>query len=155
MTLISGTWITAADVLAVTGVNVGDSDVAQAQGVIDIISNVTTEDSATMSARDIRLISLALCYQTVWQYNQIDVLTRTDVASITQDGLQFTPANKDALMLAPLAKRCLDRLSWRKPRSIRVRPGRGTTYQTIEALQDAWLRDADGLNAGWQSGDAS
>lgn len=145
------TWASTADVLAYTGATVTDAQIAVSQGLIDIYAQVTPDTTDPISERDLRLLKQALAYQTVWQVNQIDVMTRTDVSSVNQDNMQFTPAGPESLILAPLAKRCLDRLSWRKPRSLRVRSGRGTTYQDIEALQDAWLRDGDGLND-WQPG---
>lgn len=145
------TWATTADVLEYTGTTVTDAQITQAQGVIDIISGVTPDGDDVISTRDQRLLKQALAYQTVWMVNQIDVFTRTDVDSLTQDGLQIAPGNDDALILAPLAKRCLDRLSWRKARSLRVRPGRGDTFPTIEAYQAGWLADAEGTND-WQQG---
>lgn len=143
-------WATAADVLAYTGATVTDAQISVSQGVIDIYSQVTTDTIDPISERDRRLLKQALAYQTVWQINQVDVFTRTDVSSVNQDNMQFAPANAEALMLAPLAKRCLDRLSWRRPRSLRLRPGRGTRYQTVEAWQDSWLRDGEGTHSDWQ-----
>lgn len=140
------TWASIADVLAYTGATVTDAQIGVAQGVIDIYAQVTTDTVEPISPRDRRLLKQALSYQTVWQINQVDLITRTDVSQVNQDGMSFSPAGADALLLAPLTKRCLDRLSWRRPRSLRVRQGRGTSYQNIEALQDAWLRDGEGLN---------
>lgn len=146
MPIIAGTWATAADVLAVTGQTVDTAEVTRAQGVIDIYSNVTIEASGNVRARDARLLSMAVCYQTAWQANQIDVMTRTDVQSLSQDGASFTTSNDEALVLAPLAKRCLDRLSWAKPRSLRVKSNLGDSdcerYPTIESWQRGWLRDS-------------
>lgn len=147
----ANSWATPEQVLAVTGVSVTDAQLTQAQSVIDIFSNITFDDADTISLRDTRLISLATCYQAVWQANQIDVTTRTDVSALTQDGIQVTPRGADSLLLAPLAKRCLDRLSWRKARSVRVRPGRCIQYPNIEAVQEAWLSDAAGLD-NWSQG---
>jgi hypothetical protein len=152
MSLISGSWATTDDVLAVTGATVNDDVLTQAQGVIDVYSNVTIESSGAFSARDIRLLGLALCYQVAWQVNQVDIFTRTDVISVTQDGLSFNPANPEALELAPLAKRCLDRLSWRKPRSLRVRSSTDPIYPRIEDVEAAWLRDEGPFNTGWEQG---
>lgn len=144
-------WATAAEVLAYTGATVTDDQIGVSQGLIDIYANVTIDEQDVLGDRDLRLLKQALSYQTAWQVNQIDVMTRTDVTAVDQDGLKFTPANAEALLLAPLAKRCLDRLSWRKPRSLRVKPGRHHSYPNIESLQDAWLRDGEGTNSGWLS----
>lgn len=147
-------WASVADVLAYTGAVVTDLQIGVAQGVIDIYAQVTPDTTDPISPRDLRLLKQALAYQTVWQANQVDLITRTDVSQVNQDGLSFTPAHSEALILAPLASRCLARVSWRQPRSIRVRQGRGTSYQNIEALQDAWLRDGEGLND-WRPGGAA
>ncbi|MGH3991904.1 MAG: hypothetical protein ACRDSN_05505, partial [Pseudonocardiaceae bacterium] len=104
-------WATVADVLAYTGATVTDAQITQAQGVLDIMANVTNDAAANLKARDVRLLKQATAYQTVWMVNQVDTFTRTDVTGARQDGVQFSAPehNPDYLILAPLAKRCLDR----------------------------------------------
>lgn len=153
MTLISGTWATVEDVLAVTGVTVTSDVLTQAQGVIDIVSNMSVDQAVDLriSARDLRWLGMALCYQAAWQSNQVDVITRTDVTGVTQEGMQFSPANDTALILSPLAKRCLDRISWRRPRSIRLQR-KSYQFTTQEELAHGYLRDDPLFEGGWQSG---
>src|SRR5690606_12174704 len=114
-------WASAEDTLAMTGVQVTEDLLAQAQGVIDVFSGVTEGAEQEISARNRRLLRSAVAYQAAWMVGQIDVMTRTDVSQLRQDGSEFTAAHPDSLVLAPLAKRCLDRLSWRGARSRRVR----------------------------------
>jgi hypothetical protein len=144
-------WASTVDVLAYTNTTVTDAQITVANGVIDLFSGVTDAASGNLSARDLRLLKQATAYQTVWQVAQVDPLTRTDVASLSQDGTSFTTptGNDDALLLSPHAKRCLDRLSWRKSRTLRVTSGE-VRYSTVEAWQAAWLRDGPGTDVGWQ-----
>lgn len=138
-------WASVFEVLELTGVTVTIAQLDYAQGVIDLFSGVTEDAWANLSGRNLRLLNAATAYQAVWMAAQVDVITRTDVSELDQDGVKFTPAHQDALLLAPLAKRCLDRLSWHGARTLRVNP-RGChegRYSDIGAWQAAWLRDAD------------
>ena len=140
-------WTDPAAVLAATGVTVTTNQITQANGIIDIYSNITTAASANLTPRDRRLLASATNYQAAWMARQVDVFTRTEVESATQDGVSFSPAHEDALMLAPLAKRCLDRLSWRKPRSVRVIPTDqfgNPALNPIVATEAEFLRDGAG-----------
>ncbi len=117
------TWADAGFTLAITGVTVSPEQLAQAQGVIDLTSG-TTEDAAVdlaLRPRDLRYLRMAVAYQAAWMSTQIDLFARTEVSSLNQDGLQMTPGHADALLLAPLARRALHRLSWRRTRSVSVR----------------------------------
>jgi hypothetical protein len=145
-------WASIAEVLEYTGSTVTDAQITVANGVIDLFSGVTDLARDNLSDRDLRLLSKAAAYQAVWQIAQVDVFTRTDVATSSQDGASFTAptGNPDFAQLAPLAKRCLDRLSWRKTRSVRVRRGGQVRYTTLEAYQQAWVRDAPGVTPGWE-----
>ncbi len=67
---------------------------------------------------------MAVAYQAAWMTDHPDVFTNVDVSTMLQDGLQFTNAHANAGILAPMAKRAIDRLSWRRNRSIRIRQKR-------------------------------
>lgn len=111
-------WVTAAEASDITGQTVTAAQVTVAHPIIELYSNVTTEASATLKPRDLRLLRYAESYQAYWMASQVDVLSRLDVTDVTQDGVAYTKDDPDALVLAPLAKRCLQRLSWMKSRSI-------------------------------------
>jgi uncharacterized iron-regulated membrane protein len=134
-------WATEAETLALTGVTVSTSVLAQAQGVIELFSGMTEDNTTELAGANARMLRVAVAYQAAWMTSQIDVTSRTDVAQFEQDGARFTAGGADALILAPLARRALDRLSWLRRRSARsVRPGQ-RTFSNIDEYQGAWLRD--------------
>lgn len=134
-------WATAGEALTLTGASVTTAQLAQAQGVVELFAGITEDNTADLGA-NLRLLRAAVAYQAVWMAAQIDVATRTDVQSIQQDGTNVTPGHADALILAPLAKRCLDRLSWRGPRSVRlVATDDGPKFPNLAAYEAAFMRD--------------
>lgn len=140
-------WATEAEVLALTGTSVLAADLAEAHGVIEVMSGVT-QNAENLTARNLRLLRYAVSYQTVWQAAQVDILTRTDVAELDQDGVRVTPSDRNALLLAPLAARCLSQLSWRRPSAIQVnRANPAPRFASLDAAQSAFLTDR--LVGGW------
>jgi hypothetical protein len=111
-------WATTTDVLDMTGVTVTAAQVLQAQTLIELFSGV--DESYKISGRDVRHLRMAVAYQAAWMKGQIDVTTRTDVSTVTQDEMSFTYANTDAPVVAPLARAALKRLSWKTSRSVMV-----------------------------------
>lgn len=142
-------WATTSEVLALTGVTVEDATLSQAQGVIDLVSGVT-EDVEDLSTRDTRLLRAAVAYQAAWMHGQVDVMTRSEVSALEQDGVKVTPTDADALILAPLARRALAGLSWnRRVRTNHVAPAGPRAFRTLEDYREAWLRDE--VAEGWTS----
>lgn len=133
-------WASAAEALVITGATVTDAQLDQAQSVLDLYADVTTAALPGLAARNVRLLKAAHAYQAVWMANQIDVLTRTAVASISQDGVSVVPAGPDALHLAPLAAKALSHLSWFRNATVTVANG-VRRYSTFEAYAADWLRD--------------
>lgn len=113
-------WASLNDVVAYTRVQVDDGTLAAAQGTIDLFSNVTESASGNLKARDLLLLKMACAYQAGWMASQPDLMARMDIKSINQDGMAFDPAHRDALVLSPLAQRCLAKLSWRRTHSVPV-----------------------------------
>ena len=79
-----------------------------------------------------------------------DWATNMDTTNVSQDQVSATWAHANAGVLAPLAKRCIDRVSWRRIRPLRVRPAYGSAFpprhmNIISAVMD----DNDPR---WQSG---
>lgn len=111
-------WATTAEVLDITGETVTDSKVTQAQYVIELFSGVT--EDYVIPGRDARHLKMAVAYQAAWAAHQVDVTTRTDVSQFTQDETSATYANKEAPVLAPLARHALKRLSWKGSRSVKL-----------------------------------
>jgi hypothetical protein len=116
-------WATEDDVVALTGQAVTTDELAMAQALIEgAIGRTEAMATAEMVASDLEWLRRATSYQAVWMAGQPDLFTRMNVKQLSQDGLSAT-MNEDALLLAPLAKRELKRLSWRRgTRSLDVEP---------------------------------
>lgn len=71
--------------------------------------------------RDLYWLRQAVAFQAAWLADTPDYLERNDVESASQDGQSVT-LKQDALVLAPLARRAIKKLSWRGSRSIRPVP---------------------------------
>lgn len=130
-------WATTDEATGYVGVAVSSEQLATAQPVIDIWSGLewtVNFETTRLKSRDLYLLKLAVSYQAKWMADQIDVLNRTDVESVTQDGMSFKNAHVDAQLLAPMAKRALDRVSWRKARTINPTPSKG--YRRNASLND-------------------
>lgn len=127
-------WATKEYASDITGTTVTDANIGVAQGMIELFSGVTEEYN--LRKRDVRHLKMAVAYQAAWVAGQIDVTTRTDVGQVSQDEMSFTYANPDAVVLAPLARAALKRLSWKTSRSVRLQrprdPGEGLTVQAQE-----------------------
>jgi hypothetical protein len=135
-------WASAVDVYALTGATVTDAQVDQATSVIELTSGgrMARLDPAYLSERNLDWLRRAVAYQAAWIASQPDYFTRMDVSSMTQDGIAaaFRP---DGLILSPLARRCLKRLSWRGVRtmtpSINRTPDRaGSRFSSAPDLPD-------------------
>lgn len=140
-------WATEAEALALTGQTVTLAQLTQAQGVIDVFAGAVVESADNLTVRDRRLLRMATAYQAVWMAAQVDVLSRVDVKRVEQDGAEFEPSGENAMLLAPLAQRCLAQLSWRRARSVRVECGI-PRYRNWEAYAAAWMRDEE-PDLGW------
>jgi hypothetical protein len=138
------TWCDVARVLELTGIEVSDPQLLQAQGVIETYVDVDPADPGDISDRDRERLAKALAFQVAWMFEptapKIDQFTHTDVSQLSQDGTSFTYAHPDAAELAPLAKRNIDMLSWNASGPA----GGGRTrrpYEDWNAVRDAVLSD--------------
>lgn len=121
-------WADVSYTTSITGVVVTEAHLAQAQGHIELFSGVT-EDYA-VKARDVRYLRMAVAYQAAFVKGQIDLATRTDVSSVTQDEMSLVYANQEAPVLGPLARHALKRLSWKTNRSVRTPRPQDTLRQS-------------------------
>lgn len=126
---VTGTWASIEDVSDITGVTVTSAQLRRAQYVIDIISGRTYEIRGLLvqedRTRDLRWLKQAVAYQAAWMISQPDMFTRMNVTSVNQDTSQ-AQMGASALTLAPLARRALNRVSWRGTRSLQVQRRRQT-----------------------------
>lgn len=141
------TWASTADVTTYTGINVTAAQVEQAQAVIELFADVT-EDSVTLAPKNLRLLKLAVAYQAAWITQHPDAFTSMDTTSVNQDQVSATFAHANSGILAPLAKRAIDRLSWRRNRGLRIqkRTDPGQIPRTMNVLNAA----ADDDDPRWQ-----
>lgn len=139
-------WATQALTKSLTGVEVTDDDLFKAQAIIELFSGVTIDvsDQDLLSGRNLRLITWATCYQAAFVKNRPDLFTAADTGNWSQDGVSASPSNENAALLAPLATRCLRRLSWRvAPLRAMTRTGRGADRGNRDSAvrddQFAWM----------------
>lgn len=108
-------WATVTDVSTITGSTVDAGQLARATSLIELAVG-RTEDNTFIPARDLRWLKRAVAYQAAWMLAQPDLLTKADVKSSSQDGAW--QVYKGGQLLAPLAKKCLKKLTWRGNRSV-------------------------------------
>lgn len=116
-------YATPADVMNLTGTQVSDQQCAQAQFVIDLVTNRTIAVSGQLRPRDLGWLRYAVAYQAAWITAHPEIFTVQDVQSISQDGLSVTwrsTSGVEVRYLSPLACRALSRVSWMRSRSIAI-----------------------------------
>lgn len=139
-------WATTDDALTYTGIITTAAQVAQAQAVVELFADVTEE--ALISGKNLRILKLAVSYQAAWITQHPDAFTNMDTTSVSQDQVSATWLHANAGILAPLAKRSIDRLSWKRNRAIRIRRrGEGTM---IPRLLNATSAVADDNDPRWE-----
>jgi hypothetical protein len=97
---------------------VDQKDLDAAYPIVELFAGVSVDAADSLKPRDVRLLAYAEAYQAAWMQSQSDVTGRMDVTQVVQDGVQYSKDDPDAHVLAPLAKRCINRLSWRKSRTL-------------------------------------
>jgi hypothetical protein len=135
-------WADGDDVTDLTGAQATDGEILRAQALIELFCG-TTYDTPTdnISSRNLRLLRMAVAYQTVWMQERPDIFTHIDLDSYSQDGASGQYSHANANLLAPLAKRSLDRLSWRSaPLRVR-RGGSNTEYYDDNGPRDSAVHD--------------
>ncbi|MFG3051900.1 hypothetical protein ACGFZP_13245 [Kitasatospora sp. NPDC048239] len=113
-------WTDTDTVLAVTGAEATDVQVLTAQAAIEVMTGRTYADTARIRPRDLYWLGRAVAYQAVWAAQQAGLESRMDLTSSTQDGISAN-LTADAVVLAPMAARAINRLSWRRSRTIHIR----------------------------------
>ncbi|MGW5175900.1 hypothetical protein ACWERY_16250 [Streptomyces sp. NPDC004082] len=113
-------WATAQQVTDTTGVTVTDAQLARAQAAIEVFSNRIYPDQDRMRTRDLYWLGQAVAYQAAWQAGQFGLETRLDATQIQQDQVSSTLTG-DGLVLAPMARRALNRVSWMRSRTVHIR----------------------------------
>jgi len=122
-------------------IEVTDAHLFVAQDLVELFANVTEDatDQDLISTRDVRLLNRAVIYQSIFVANHSELLTSHDVTSASGDGLSAQYRTADAQLLAPMASRLINRLSWRQ-RGLRVQP-RGRYVESDRGSRDSAARD--------------
>lgn len=122
----SGTWASVADVVAITGKTVTQTQLAMANSVIEIFARRTygfamaDPQNPHVGTRDLEWMKRAVAHQAAWMLSQPDFFSRLDVTTITE-GRKAIGLKEQTLLLAPMARMALSRVSWQRTRSIHVR----------------------------------
>lgn len=121
------TLVDAGQVYDLTGATVTQDDIVRAQFLIETISGAVLDSESedyVLSASDERKCRSALVFQTAWMIEQVDVNSRMDVNSLSQDGVSVSANDGLTFVLAPLARRALSQCSWAGQKSVSTRHGR-------------------------------
>ncbi|HEU4753999.1 MAG TPA: hypothetical protein VFU47_12895 [Armatimonadota bacterium] len=113
-------WATTADVTAMTGEVVTETDVTLASAMIDTVSGAS-EDMPTdaITPRDRTILKRATIWQAVWISGKPGLLReREATTSSSGDGQSITRGAPSDVYLAPLASRELRNLSWIGTRTV-------------------------------------
>ena len=144
------TWATAQDVIDKTGMTVSDAVLKQAQAVVELFSDTSEDasDAGNISPKNLRMLNLAVCYQAAWITQHPDAFTNIDLTNFNQDQVSGTLAHANALILAPLAKRAIDRLSWKRIRPLRI--GARANYGLIPPTMNTTSAVLDDNDPRWR-----
>lgn len=118
--------VTIPECLTVTGKAVTQDQLERAQIHVDIHAEVDMDDVDALGrvdARDLKQLKWAVCFQAAWLPSQVELEARTDlveIAGAAADG-GVTLRDELSIRLAPLARSCLERLSWKRPATTRDR----------------------------------
>lgn len=139
-------WASADDVVTITGREATTESLAAAQVIVEIFSGTSdyASDQGLIATRNLRMLKNAVAFQAIWLDSHPDVMDAMDVEGVSQDGLNAQYANANAHLLAPLANRCIERLSWRRQimvgrsRAARIRADRGARDSAAADDQYWW-----------------
>lgn len=129
-------WASITETQAYTGISVGQDNLDAAQFMVELFADVVYGQTASISTKNLRLLKMAVAYQAAWMTDHPDLFTHVDVSSINQDGIFYVQKHDNAYLLAPMARRALARLSWKRNRNIKIRPNTrrviGKTFQGLD-----------------------
>lgn len=136
-------WASIAETQTYTGIAVSQSQLDMAQAMVELFADVVYGQTENISVKNARLLKMAVAYQAAWMTEQPDLFTHADISTMNQDGIFFVQRNENANILAPMAKRAIMRLSWKRNRNIKVRPStrrlvgkrfiNATDYELVES----------------------
>jgi len=95
-------------------VTLGETDI-----IDDIVGGQSLAGVDVLTQRDQYWLKSATCWEAAWVTDNPDTFSSYDVATINQSG-QSAQLSSDALLVAPMARRCLRWLTWTKTRSVKI-----------------------------------
>jgi hypothetical protein len=115
--------VTPQEAQVVHGVTVSQDDVDMAQIDVDIVAEIDLDDVDQVGRlidRDLKMIRYAISYQAAWRKAQISLTERTDITEIAGAASDGGVKLRDelSLILAPMTRACLSRVSWKKRRTM-------------------------------------
>lgn len=113
-------WATVEQVQSITGVDVTSGQLAQAQGIVEVFVDREYDPEVTFSDKDTRRLRAAVAWQAAYVAAQVDIPGRSLYETFNQDGMDITLPDQASVTLAPLAKRSILNLSWKRSRSVRM-----------------------------------
>lgn len=138
-------WATVEQITEATGKTVDTATRSLAARVIEGVTGLIEEVERTdISGRDRYWLKLAVSFQAAWLIEQPDFLERNMVSAASQDGQSATGANPDWLVLAPMARRYLRKLSWRGTRTV-------STQGTRPVIANVNDDDYEDAMTGWKT----
>lgn len=107
-------WASVQEVVDLTGQTLTTTQISVAQGVIELVADVTESADANLSPRDLRYLKMATAYQAVYMVSNAhaDFFAQSDVSELDQDGVKFKYSDRQGGLLSVPAKRALEKLSW-------------------------------------------
>lgn len=139
-------WSTPAEALAITGESLVQQDLDLAYEVVELFVMVHEDARAELKPTDLRLLKKAEAFQAAWMKARVGYLIQKDTDEVVQDGLTYIKGDPDMHVLAPLAKKSISRLSWKRSRTIDP-----LTPQQALALRDHRTAETSG-SYNWDDG---
>lgn len=134
-------WASTDDVEDVTGQPVTTAQLALAASTVETHSGrpYTADIAAVTGTRDTFWLKRAEAFQAVWLIAQPDLLQRLDLTNVPGEG-GTASLKEHALTLAPYAARALAKLSWKRSRSVNVRPAMADLLGVEDEDDTGWVR---------------
>ena len=139
-------WATPADVRAATGKTVTPEDIAAATSAIELVTGLIEGANRELTPRDAYWLKLAVSYQAAWMQSAPDYFDRNEVSAASSEDQSATGQHNDWIILAPLTRRAIKRLSWRGTRTVHPKTLSDARVGKIDPLSDA----SDDIIGGWK-----
>lgn len=141
-------FVTIAEVAQITGVTVTDPDIAKAQAIIEVAAGRTEGLISDTATTDLEWLKRATAWQTVYMKGDpTSIFEQANVESTTQDGGFKIVIGDKWFWLSALALAAINKLSWKKSRSIKTTPFDYRAEKWRQDRQAEWMRG----DYGWTS----